>query len=143
MTKEIKIKYTQLDKKSYETDTRGLNFEVTINGVTGRGTWEPTMQFNKSGMDVNQLLVDGRYVQIFKSGGSYRAYEIFAYPDIAPKQPKNLWMTGRTLLTTTFKSTFISKIQKALANPEQKAKLSELFLQTFKLTGCQQALTGD
>lgn len=137
MTKTVKIKYTQLDKKSCETDTCGLNFQIIINGITGCGTWQRTGQYNKCGMGVNELLVNGSFVTIFENGGGQRHYEIRAYPDIAPKQPKDLRslsVTGRALLTTNFKAEFINKIQKALSSPDQTAKLSDKFLQTFKLT---------
>ena len=80
----VKIKYTPVTKKTFETDERSISFVVEINGARAKGFWTPTRRYTAQGVDVNTLYPDdGNYgrsngvgIDIFEGGGSYRTYEL-------------------------------------------------------------------
>ncbi len=129
----MKIQYKEITKNSYETHTTRIHFELTINGKSAFGYWWPFSQYTKYGVDVNELFdINNKRIQIFSNGGTARTYEIFAYPTIALKQPKDLRFTGQTLCIKHLKTTFISKIKNAL-NANSTANLTQEFIDYFNI----------
>jgi len=146
-----KISYTQVDKKAYTTQSKGLEFSVKINGKEAKGFWKPRARYISDGVDVNELQGnDGSRFKIFKSGGTNKAYEISANLKELEKQPKDLSFTGPILDVSGLKGEFVSKITNAISqlNKEAselrsmgfsddspgKAELSKDFLEYFNLT---------
>lgn len=108
----VKIKYTPITKKSYETDQSGIEFEVEINGKKATGFWQAKNQYNSQGVDIDELKI-GQYerIRIFDGGGSRKSYEISGSLSLADKQPKDLRFTGRTLSISNLKASFVNKIK--------------------------------
>ncbi len=131
-----KIKYTAIDKKTYSTDSGGLEFEVEINGMKARGLWRPTSDYNPGGVDVDTLYYDNnkfKTIEIFAGGGGNRHYEMHGYPKKLDKQPKNLRFTGEYYSTLELGDTFKKKILEALAGNNKNTQLTDEFLKFFKL----------
>jgi hypothetical protein len=139
-----KIKYTEVTKKSYESDTSSIEFTLEINGKFARGFWRPTNQFIINGVDINELRVNFKQVgfvhttfdiiDIYSNGGYNKCYEIYSKPEIAEKQPKDLRFTGRTLTIKNFKKDFIDKIKATLnGTGREGVTLSKEFLDYFQL----------
>lgn len=131
-----KIKYTAIDKKTYDTDSSGLGFEVEINGVKAKGFWRPTGTYNPGGVDVDELYYDDnkfKTITIFAGGGGNRHYEMYGAPKKLDKQPKNLRFTGEYYSTLELGDTFKKKILEALAGNNTKTQLTDEFLKFFKL----------
>lgn len=132
--KNLKIKYTEITKSTYETSSTGIAFNIEINGVIGKGYWVPSRgRYVSRGVDVNEITVNNQYVKIFDGGGTYKTYEIAADLEFKSKQPKDLRFTGRTMLVSNLKNIFINKIKKALTS-DANAKLSDSFLNAFKIS---------
>jgi hypothetical protein len=136
-SQKIKIKYTEITKKSYETSTDSIKFLLEINGISCKGAWSPLIGTVSSGVDINELQIEdrlwGKTIDIFDGGGTHRSYEIRANLEFAEKQPKDLRFTGRTMTVSNLKKVFVDKIQNALQNPEKEPKLTEEFIKFFKL----------
>jgi hypothetical protein len=131
---KLKISYTEVDKTSYQTCQSGVEFRALINGISCTGFWKPIYQYVGDGVDINDVRVDGRLIEIFDGSSYNKTYEICCR-DIVPteRQPKSLRFTGRTLSIKALKSTFINAIKKAVNNPDQDVKLSKEFLSTFNI----------
>jgi acetyltransferase-like isoleucine patch superfamily enzyme len=129
---KAKIKYTPINKRTYETSNLGIGFSVTINGRTASGHWSPCGQYVSNGVDVNELVSLGKRFTIFKNGGGHRSYEISASLARTEKQPRNLRFTGHTLSVSNLRGIFVGKIQDALEG-RCKADLSPEFLEFFGL----------
>lgn len=130
----MKIKYTKVDKNTYTTCTHGIEFCVTINGVTATGHWRPSRgQYVSNGVDVNELKVAGRTIRIFENGGTHRTYEIAANLVETEKQPKDLRFTGPRLSVDNLKNVFVEKIKNAIQFPKEEARLSREFVECFGL----------
>lgn len=131
--RKAKIQYIPITKRAYTTQSTGIEFNVIINGSQASGFWLPSRgRYVSEGVDINELKTkDGRYINIFSGGGTHKTYEISANLEEAPKQPKDLRFTGPTLSIDNLKPTFISKVKKALENPDAEPKLSDQFLQYF------------
>ena len=145
-----KISYTQIDKKAYTTQSKGIAFSVKINGKEAKGHWTPVGRYISDGVDVNELEgSNGRRFKIFRSGGTAKSYEIKANLKELEKQPKDLRFTGPMLDISGLKNEFVSKVSDALGrlNKESaelksmgfsdegsgKAELSKEFLEYFEL----------
>lgn len=127
------LKYTAVDKKTYDTDTSGLEFNVEINGIKARGFWTAISQYNPGGVDIDELILsDGRRVSIFSNGGGRRFYEVHGTPKKLERQPKNLRFTGQYYSTINLGSIFKDKIRSACKG-ELNADLSDRFIEAFKL----------
>lgn len=135
--KNVKIKYIPIDKSVYARDTM-IEFQISINGKTATGFWEPSYgEYVSNGVEVNELSTGGdRYgkrIIIFPGGGTQRYYEISAELKQTGTQPKNLRFTGPRLSIDNLKSIFVDKISKAINNPNSEPKLSNEFLTYFEL----------
>lgn len=135
--KKIKLKYTPIDKKAYETQKSSIEFIFSINGIEAVGFWNPYFEYVSSGVDINELRPINKRnysgFNIFDGGGGYRMFEIHSKLDLLEKQPKDLRFTGRYYSTLGLKNVFLEKIKNALENPEKEPKLSQEFLKYFKL----------
>jgi len=133
-----RIKYTPISKRTYDTDNRGIEFQLEINGQKAKGTWTPYFQYNPRGVDINELRIEdgttwGKRLPIFDGGGGHRTYEI-ASGELKPnpKQPKDLRWTGKYYDTAQLKDVFVKKIEAALAG-QNATPLHKDFLAYFKL----------
>ena len=129
----IKIKYMPVTKRVYTTTSTGIEFKVSINGISATGYWSPCRgRYISNGVDINVLYTsDGRGIKIYDGGGSYKTYEISADLEEAPRQPKNLRFTGPLLKIDNLKPIFVNKIKHSLQNQKMEPKLSDQFLQYF------------
>ena len=126
------IKYTEVTKKSYETSDVSIEFKVEINGIVAKGWWQPCRsRYVKDGIDVNQLDINRRKIDIFTNGGTRTAYEIRARLELATIQSKDLRFTGRTLSIKNLKRVFVDKIKAALI--DEQLQFTEDFINTFNI----------
>jgi len=135
MNKSVRIKYTPIAKRAYTTQETGIEFSITINGISAKGYWIPSHgRYVSGGVDINDLRANDRsIIPIFDGGGNRRTYEISAHLEKALKQPKDMSFTGPTLSIDNLKGIFVNKIKNAILNPNSEPKLSAKFLEYFNL----------
>lgn len=132
--KANKVYYKAIDKRSYTTNRNGLEFEISINGISARGVWSNVGQYPMdNGMDCNEIKV-GQYskIKIFDGGGSCRSYELHGYLEELEKQPKDLRWTGPYLNVAGLKREFVTKVQNAI-DGKSKVNLTKEFIEFFNI----------
>ncbi len=131
---KVKVTYNSSEKNTYETSTNGIGFKATINGVALEGFWRPISQYTVQGVDINEVMVGSKRIDIFSGGGSHKTYELYSRGfQPKEKQPKDLRFTGRTFSIDHLKDVFIKKIKEATENPEKNALLTPEFKKQFNI----------
>lgn len=131
---KTKIVYTPIDKKAYATQSKGIEFEIKINGKSAKGIWQKRYSGITDGVDINELQgQNGRRFYIFASGGTQRSYPLRADIKELDRQPKDLRFTGPYLDISNLKKVFIDKITQAIENPSPSEELSKEFLEYFEI----------
>lgn len=128
------VKYTEVDKHTYETNGRGIEFKVEINGKSATEYWVPVGDYPlRFGLDVNELRPpNGKRLDIFIGGGTHKSYELHAYPTVKDKQPKDLRFTGQRLDISPLKAEFKRKVGLAIGG-NYPVLLSKEFLEYFNI----------
>lgn len=131
---KIKIVYTPIDKKVYTTQTKGIEFEIKINGKSAKGIWQKRYSRIADGVDINELQGEnGRRFYIFGTGGTQRSYPLRSNIKELDKQPKDLRFTGPYLDISNLKKVFIDKITQAIEKPNPAEGLTKEFLEYFEI----------
>jgi hypothetical protein len=132
--KEVKVTGFKVHNGNlFATSTKKISFEVVINGVKASGYLAPKFTYTHQGVDINELLVNGKGVEISSGGGTNRSYEL----DLGSfkekeKQPKNLQFTGPYYELSDLGSKFKTKLINIINNKPEL--LTEDFKKVFNIT---------
>jgi hypothetical protein len=131
--KEVKVTGFKVHNGNlFATSTKKISFEVVINGVKASGYLAPKFTYTHQGVDINELLVNGKGVEISSGGGTNRSYEL----DLGSfkekeKQPKNLQFTGPYYELSDLGSKFKTKLINIINNKPEL--LTEDFKKVFNI----------
>jgi hypothetical protein len=131
--KKVKLTGFKVEGSLFATSKNKIPFDVVINGVKASGKFGPKFTYTHQGVDVNELLVNGKKIEITSSGGTSRSYEL----DLGgfkekEKQPKNLQFTGPYYELSDLGTKFKTKLLDIINNKPEL--LTEDFKKVFNIT---------
>jgi hypothetical protein len=131
--KKVKLTGFKVEGSLYATNKNKIPFEVVINGVKASGYLAPKYRYTYEGVDINELLVNGKRVEITSGGGNYRSYELsLGKFKEKEKQPKNLQFTGPYYELSDLGTKFKTKLLDIINNKPEL--LTEDFKKVFNIT---------